>query len=431
MTVPVLTAVTDAVWEADLVAALERMDLGVAVVRRCVDLADLLAAAAAGTARAAILSADLRRLDRDALSRLASARVAVVGLVPPGDGDAERRMRQLGLRHVLPADSPPDVISAAVVDAVSAAAPAGLGAPGDVSAALPDLPDAPVETALAHTGTGRVLAVWGPTGAPGRTTVAVALATELAAIATPTLLVDADVYGGVIAQVLGLLDESPGLAAAARLANAGELDLRGLARLARSVGPHLSVLTGIARAERWTELRPASMEVVLEMARGVADITVVDCGFSLEQDEELAYDTTAPRRNGATLAVLAAAHTVVVVGSADPVGLQRLVRGLAQLKELLPAQVPYVMVNRVRGVVVPGSPEQEVRAALDRYAGVSPSAFVPFDQVALDQALANGRSLAETAPAAPIRLALAGAAADLVGAARPAPLRRRMFSRLR
>ena len=47
MTVPVLTAVTDAVWEADLVSAFERQDFGVIVVRRCVDLADLLAAATA------------------------------------------------------------------------------------------------------------------------------------------------------------------------------------------------------------------------------------------------------------------------------------------------------------------------------------------------------------------------------------------------
>jgi len=37
--------------------------------------------------------------------------------------------------------------------------------------------------------------------------------------------------------------------------------------------------------------------------------TVVDCGFSLEQDEELSFDTAAPRRNGATLATLLAADT--------------------------------------------------------------------------------------------------------------------------
>ena len=51
--VPVLTAVSDSVWESRLVAALERGDLGVAVVRRCVDIADLLATAATGHQRGA------------------------------------------------------------------------------------------------------------------------------------------------------------------------------------------------------------------------------------------------------------------------------------------------------------------------------------------------------------------------------------------
>ncbi|MGI8681494.1 MAG: AAA family ATPase, partial [Mycobacteriales bacterium] len=339
MRVPVLTAVTDGLWEADLVSALERDDLGVLVVRRCVDLADLLATAVTGTARAALLSADLRRLDRDALARLAAAGVAVVGLVPPGDEDAERRLRQLGVPAVLAADSGPAAISAAVLQAVLVGTADG-GAPrqfGDPRSALPDLPEPPLpaeaELADLPPGGGRVVAVWGPTGAPGRTTVAVGVAAELARLGTPALLVDADVYGGVVAQVLGLLDEAPGLAAATRLANAGHLDLAALARLAPVVSPSLRVLTGISRPDRWLELRPAALEVVLGLARGLAGVTVVDCGFSLEQDEELAYDTAAPRRNGATLAVLGTADTVLAVGSADPVSLQRLVRGLSQLRE--------------------------------------------------------------------------------------------------
>ena len=101
MTVPVLAAVTGASWEAALVAGLERTPTGITVVRRCVDLADLLAAASTGTARAALLSAELRRLDRDALARLSAARVAVVGLFSPGDEEAETRLRQLGVADKL------------------------------------------------------------------------------------------------------------------------------------------------------------------------------------------------------------------------------------------------------------------------------------------------------------------------------------------
>jgi Mrp family chromosome partitioning ATPase len=197
-------------------------------------------------------------------------------------------------------------------------------------------------------GSGRLVAVWGPTGAPGRTTVAVNVAAELAASGVPTLLADADVYGGVVAQVLGFLDEAPGLAAASRLANNGQLDLAALAAAAPQAAPNLRVLTGISRADRWPELRPSALDQVWLLCRSLAAVTVVDLGFCLEQDEELSFDTAAPRRNGATLATLDAADTVLAVGAADPVGMQRLVRGLAQLREVLPGALPRVVLNRVR-----------------------------------------------------------------------------------
>ena len=374
MTVPVLAAVTGASWEAALVAGLERTPTGITVVRRCVDLADLLAAASTGTARAALLSAELRRLDRDALARLAAARVAVVGLFSPGDEEAETRLRQLGVVHVLSADSPPTDISAAVSAAlgeqeagIDALAPAGWSQPLE---ALPGV-DAPIDSGPAvEPGSGRLVAVWGPTGAPGRTTVAVNVAAELAATGVPTLLADADVYGGVVAQLLGFLDEAPGLAAAARLANNGQLDLPALAAAAPQAAPNLRVLTGISRADRWPELRPSALEQVWLLCRSLAAVTVVDLGFCLEQDEELSFDTAAPRRNGATLATLDAADIVLAVGAADPVGMQRLVRGLTQLREVVPGALPRVVLNRVRRGAVGAEPEGQLAEALERHAGV-------------------------------------------------------------
>ncbi len=92
MAVQVVTAVTGAGWESALVGALDRADHGVTVVRRCVDVSELLAAAATGTAQAALLSADLRRLDGDAVARLSAAGVAVVCLVDPGDEGAAYRL---------------------------------------------------------------------------------------------------------------------------------------------------------------------------------------------------------------------------------------------------------------------------------------------------------------------------------------------------
>jgi MinD-like ATPase involved in chromosome partitioning or flagellar assembly len=260
-----------------------------------------------------------------------------------------------------------------------------------------------------------LVAVWGPTGAPGRTTIAVTIATEAARLGVDTLLTDADVYGGVVAQALGLLDESPGLAAAVRQANAGSLDVVALAKLARVVSPQLRVLTGVARADRWPELRPAALTSVYTLSRRLAALTVVDCGFCLEQDEELSYDTTAPRRNGATLTTLAQADRVVAVGTADPIGLQRLVRGLTELSAALPDRRPHVVVNRLRGGPINGEPRSQIAQALSRYAGVENITFVPHDQAGFDQAIASGRSIGEIAPDSAARQAILPLVAQLAG----------------
>jgi MinD-like ATPase involved in chromosome partitioning or flagellar assembly len=385
------------------------------VVRRCPDLEELLASAATGVAEAAVVSAHLAGLDRDALARLRALGLAVVGVTPAGDEPAERRLRQLGVVHVHVGDAagPLAELVRQAVAAPGQEVPRGFGNP---FAALP-VPVPADAVADAEGGGGRVVAVWGPTGAPGRTTVAAGLAGELSLLGWPTLLVDADVYGGSLAPVLGLREESSGLAAACRAANRGELDVAALTALAAPVTSSLSVLTGLSAADRWPELRPSAVEVVLGLARRRAAVTVVDCGFSLEQDEELSYDTLAPRRNGATLAVLAEADLVVAVGSGDQLGVRRLVRGLAELEASVPGVRTSVVVNRVRdGAEACG----RVRGTLRQLAGVDRVTCLPQDVVAADAALEAGRLLHEAAPAAALRLALAAYAASLVRpAARP------------
>ncbi len=320
----VLTAVTHRL-EAEFVRVLEGAT-DVTLVRRCADVAELLSAGAAGVARVAVVSPDLRGLDRDALRHLAGHGVRVAGLVATGDDEGERRLRQLGVATILrPGEEATEVATALV--ALAGASTSGVlheHATGTGPASAVDLPAAgprdpdgadgepPVPTPLT--------VVWGPTGAPGRTTVAVTLAAQLAAAGVRTLLVDLDTWGASVAQVLGLVDEAPGVAAAARASEQGTLDVPALARLAPEVVPGLRVLTGLPRADRWPELRSAAVEDVLRLARGVADHVVVDVGFAVEDDEELSYDTAAPRRNAATLTALEAADHLVVVGAADPVG---------------------------------------------------------------------------------------------------------------
>ena len=232
---------------------------------------------------------------------------------------------------------------------------------------------------------GRVIAVWGPIGSPGRTTVAVNLAAELAALGRSVLIIDADTYGGCVAQALAVLDEAPAVAAAARAADQGTLDVLALARLAPEGSDGLRLLTGIPTAARWPEVRGPALTRVLDVARALVQDIVVDCGFCLEDDEELSYDTIAPRRNQATLAALEAADELIAVGGCDPVSLQRPVRGLPDPGSLRTHE-PIVVVHPTRSGPVGHSAEREVTAALRRFAGVSAPFFVPDHAPALDRA---------------------------------------------
>ena len=435
----VVTAVSDR-WEGALVTTLER-GTDAQIARRCPDLADLLAVAGSGLAQVAMISADLRGLDRTALDHLRECSVAVVGIYPPDDEMAELHLRQLGILTVIPADAGGDVIQAALdglehehgqvpmglprsgMRPAGASSEAGWAAGDGSSSAARDASRGDLQDGSGVAGLGGadpleppgiIIAVWGPAGSPGRTTVALNIASELARLGQATVLVDADTYGGCVAQSLSLLDEAPGLAAATRSADQGSLDLAVLARLAPEVCAGLRVLTGIPKAERWPELRAAALEHVLTLTRQLGRFTVIDCGFSLEDDEELSYDTLAPRRNAATLTSLAVADQVLAVGAGDPIGLQRLVRGLQELGTV-ESSAPTVVVNRVRASAVGSSPERRIREALVRFAGIDQPRFIPDDPATLDAALLAGRSLAEAAPDSQVRQSLVALACEISG----------------
>lgn len=426
MAVGVLCAVRGSA-ESQIVQAMEAAGGRLSVTRRCADLAELLAAAEAGLGRIAVVSADLPQLDREAVATLHRCGVRVVGVADVGSRWAAERITAFGVGLVV--DTPEDAAGAAALvrDVVavleSPLAAAGAERPGGHVTSAAPFASAGLEGAAAGAATparepGRLIAVWGPTGAPGRTTVAMNLAAELAVLGRTALLVDADTYGGTVAQAVGLLDEAPGLAAAARAAGQGVLDVQALARLSPLLAPGLRVLSGISRADRWPELPGTSLDVVWTVARALTDWTVVDCGFCVEQDEVLSYDTRAPRRNAATLSALHDADEVVVVGGADPIGVQRLVRALAELAELGAPGRRTVVVNRVRPGVAGPRPGEAIAEALARYAGIIDPHLVPDDPSALDAALLDARLLHEIVPGSAVRRALTGLAGRVSGGPR-------------
>jgi MinD-like ATPase involved in chromosome partitioning or flagellar assembly len=404
----VLLAAAGERWEAEALARLERRGSGTVLARRCVDLTDVLATASAGLASVAVLSATLPGLDADSVSRLRTSGVAVVAVLPVeravGEGE---RLRRLGIENLL--------ASSELVDLVDTVTAAGTAAPG-ASIRSTVAPEAGED----QSPSGRVLVVWGPAGAPGRTTVAVGLATEVARAGAGVLLVDVDPYGGTVAAHLGVLDEVSGLLAAARAANTGQLDRVRLAGLARQVGDDLRVLTGLPRPDRWQEVRPAAFAELLGEAARLAPWLVLDAGFSLESDPVPAFGGAGPQRNEMTVASLQRADEVVVVGAADPIGLARLARGLVELHELLPALRPRVVVNRTRTTL--GWSDREIRGMVEGFVRPVDVHFLPEDRAAADRALMAGRSLAESGDSA-LRRAMSELAHEVLG--RPAARTRR------
>ena len=261
------------------------------------------------------------------------------------------------------------------------------------------------------TGSGTVIAVWGPAGAPGRTTLAINIAAEIAAAGHTVVLADVDTYSGSIAPSLGLLDEAPGFAAACRLSGSDTLtpvELERIAHRYNSPRGAFWVLTGIGRPSRWPELSAERVSGTITALRRWADYVVLDTGFSLESDEEISSDLFAPRRNAATLAALGIADRVVACGLADPVGMARFLRAWSDLTEVITTHRVHVVMNRVRSSAVGPAPAAQVSSALRRFGGIDAAVLVPHDQAGVDAAVLSGRTLRDAAPRSPARLGILG-----------------------
>ena len=380
--VVVLVVAGGAAWESTALELLKERQ-GIVVLKRCVDVDDLLASASAGQADVAVLGIDSHGLDQAAVDLLRKHSVRPVAVVPDGAGlDAARlRATRIGIRSTV---SEAELVT--LPDAVQADDATAETAAGDEARDEAEAPPGPG---------GRALVVWGPAGAPGRTTLAVALAAELAQRGCRTTLVDADPYGGAVAQQLGILDEVSGVLAAARATAGGALPER-FGSVQRTVGPHLGVVTGLPRPDRWVEVRSGVVEHLVEVGRDHGHV-IVDTGFSLEQDPASDFGSR-PGRNQMTLGALEVADEVVVVGSADPVGLSRLARGLVELRDLTGGAPVRVVVNRMRPTL--GWSEKDIAGMVEGFTRLTGLHFLPDDRAAVDRALVAGRTVVESGDSA-------------------------------
>ncbi|MFV0427437.1 MAG: CpaE family protein [Beutenbergiaceae bacterium] len=383
--------------ELALVGAIEASPT-LTVVRRCADSAELLAAALAGLGSVAVLDAEVDP-DRSLVARLAASGVRTVILCGSAEVARFASMGALALEDASPVDQ--------VVRTMAEAAQLPPTVEDTAEIALPQpVPDrAP----------GSMLAVWGPHGSPGRTTIALNMASELAAASYRTLIIDADIWGAAVASCLGLISESAGLAAAVRAADQGTLTSEKLARLCLPVTDHLLVLPGLPRPARWREVSGVGIDEVWAQARQLADWVVVDLPTWVPEDEGGGL-AMGPQRNDIHLSAMAQADCNVAVGAAEPVAIQRLVSALLDAEERGAATgARRVVVNRIRSEAAGPRPVESVREALHRFAGIAGIDTVPDDRSACDRAALVGASLTEIAPRSPAREAILAIAQEVVG----------------
>jgi len=196
---------------------------------------------------------------------------------------------------------------------------------------------------------GKIVAVTGPPGAPGRSTVALGLAEAWATSGERVCVVDADTCAPALAYLAGITENVSGLLVAARYADQGALDARSLGSACRQLTDRLWILTGIGSPDRWSGATPAVLDRILAACAEHFDKVVIDAGTLL--DTTPIDDPFAARheRDGATISALRASDSAVVVCRPDPIGIVRLIHQLPLIAEHAETAEVRVLVNRPSG----------------------------------------------------------------------------------
>ena len=358
-------------YEAPIIQAIQARSDTLAIVRRCADLAEVIAAARAGVADLAVVDGADPDLTAEAIQSLRESGMSVIALAPHGD---RARLSALGVASVAAPGSPEQVVNSLI---------AATKTPR-VSAA-PTCPPAP---ARPPSPPGSVLAVWGTSGAPGRTTLAAGIATILARTA-PTLLVDADTGNPTVAHLLGLPVHASGLSVLARAASRGTITPQDVAAASLERARNLSIITGLATPHRWREVSRSGIAVIVAAARRGARYSVIDvAATSLDKPGRGA------NRDDASTGVLAAADRIIVVARGDIVGINRLSH-VARWWEQQDSDTPVeIIVNRVSTDAIGPRPLASLQTAIGAFMPECIFHVVPEDP-GVARACLRGKALGE------------------------------------
>lgn len=243
-----------------------------------------------------------------------------------------------------------------------------------------------------------VIAVSGPHGSTGKTTVSINLALELAADRAKVLLIDGDVLGGSIANHFLLSELPAGLPGAIRIANQNRFDLDQLDRLSVAVSKStLRIMPGFSSSPD-LETPEHAIAQILEVAKTGFDYTVVDLGSIEIARAALTHQLF-------TETVFTVSDCKLLVCLADPIGIFRLLATEQKFCEL--GEDSILVMNRVRNSVIT-SAKREIAITLQRLSQFEVASYLPDDPQQIDQAIKTGVPAVSLSRAGLFRQALTG-----------------------
>lgn len=230
---------------------------GIQIARRCVDAIDLRAAAELEPDLPVIVSFDFPRLDGDHVRALMRGGRTVVGMVEQDQHATE--LARLGIHRWVSAQGAAETTMRFVADALRGHAPSGVW---QVE---------PVEISR-----GTVIGVTGPHGAPGRTTMAIALGRALTQ--SPTCVIDADFLAPAMTVRLGVIDDVSGLTLALRHLDHGSLRAATVSSAAQPTAEGFALLSGVRDRALRRLIDAHQRDAVVRCAAEAYRWVVVDAG---------------------------------------------------------------------------------------------------------------------------------------------------------
>ncbi len=348
-------------WEAQFVSGLGHPMFGLQVQRRCVDGVDIRAAIQVADCQAVLVSDSTPRINQDLIAELADKGIELIAITVDVDS-----WQELGASHCIKLDTSNPLSAIKQVSELLR---------GQTQVVEPEADPK-----------GLLIAVAGFGGACGRTTAVKELGWQLSKFGAKTCMIDSDTYGPSLDQELGFEPTQNGLLELCRSIERKNSSIQTHFDLLPAVSENLSLVAGLPRISRWTDLRVGTLRELWRKSKDVFDVVVTDIGAVLETDHSLMHETSLPRRHAASLTALESAQVTLICARADSVGIARLVRGYLEFHELFANSEVHVL---LWGVVTE-SESKDVRAAVSRHTGIESIFETAYDFEVTRNALQHG-----------------------------------------